>query len=79
MENFPQIRENEFALMFADRNTGILLDEKFMWNFHMDKKVYKIFNSFEKVKEYVEPIISSRSDIDYVVYDCDENVISFSK
>ena len=45
MEKFPNLNSNQVAMVFADPNTGHVLDVKFNLAINKDQSCYLIFNS----------------------------------
>lgn len=71
MEPFPKLQENEFAALFVDKNTGIVLDSEQKYA-RDNTKSYFTFNSFEEAKKFCEIRIKENTNLEYHIYDYSE-------
>lgn len=77
MQEFPKLQINQVALMRADKNTGIVIDENFDFALRKDQKVYSVYNSYEEALTYANRISSERINVEIVIYDHNKEVIKF--
>lgn len=77
MTNFPTIHDDQVALARAQKATGIILDEEFNIDISELKKVFTIFEGIQEAIDYIETIKSIRKDIEFIIYDKNQLVISF--
>ena len=75
MEKFPNLNSNQVAMVFADPNTGHVLDVKFNLAINKDQSCYLIFNSKIEAIEYASQIVLN-NNVECVVYDSQQNVLS---
>jgi hypothetical protein len=73
--HFPQLSENEVALLRAEKNTGIIIDDKFDRHVSENQVYYSVFESYNAAIQYINSI--SRQDIEYVIYGKNEEIILF--
>ena len=77
MEKFPKIECGQVALMRADKNTGIVMDEKFEHALTDEQKVYTVFDSHDSAIEYAKRISSERKYVEIVIYGQNMEVLTF--
>ncbi len=77
MTNFPTLQENQVALARAQKATGIILDEQF--NVHISElnEVYTIFEGMQQAIAYVDSVKGTRNDVEFIIYDRNQSVLSF--
>ena len=75
MRQFPILKENEVVLVRADYNTGIVLDENFIYATNDNQKVYTIFNTLEDAKEYAKKLLLKNKEFEFVIYNRKKEVI----
>ena len=68
MEKFPQLNGDQVALLRAEVNTGIILDENYIYATKEEKKVYTVFESLEKAIEFAKTITQGRPNVEYGIY-----------
>ena len=68
MEKFPQLKNEQVALLRADINTGIVLDKDYIYATKSDQEVYAVFDHIDSAIEFAKSIISERSDVECGIY-----------
>ena len=69
MENFPNLKAGQVALLRAETNTGIVLDEKFKRATKEEQKAYTIYNDVNDAILAAQNIIVERRDIECAIFD----------
>ena len=77
MDKFPSVNEKQVVLLRSDYNTGDVLDEGFVSDIKMERKVYTIFNCIDESMAYIKAVFSRRDDIEFIVYDADKKVLKY--
>ncbi|WP_207513117.1 hypothetical protein [Longitalea luteola] len=72
---FPQLSEKEVALVRAEKNTGIIVDDKFERHISESQVYYSVFESYEAALQYINSI--SRKDIEFIIYGKNQEVLLF--
>lgn len=75
MEKFPKLEQYQVALLRADVNTGIVLDDNYEVATKDIQKVYSIFDSVDDGINYIKLVFNIRDDIEFVIYDFNNEVI----
>jgi hypothetical protein len=68
MEKFPQLKNQQVALLRADINTGIVLDKYYAYATNSNQEVYAVFDHIDSAIRFAKSIISERSDIECGIY-----------
>lgn len=68
MEEFPKLRNGQFALLRADRNTGHVLDIDFKLKVDEGQKVYSIFDSLDEAISFGKQLTVLNTQIEFVIY-----------
>jgi|GEM_PF-312972 hypothetical protein len=77
---FPKIKKSEYAVLMADSNTGVVLDIYFdIYYKSSNQIVYKVFSSLEEVKEFIKETLKQRENIEFMVYDNNENIVELQE
>ena len=65
MEPFPNLTNNQVALIRADKKTGHVLDERLLLTLDDNQKVYTVFDSLNKAQIFAVEIVifSSKEDV----------------
>lgn len=78
---FPILNENEFAVLMANCQTGIVLDINL--NTYLDgienQDVYSIFEDIQKAKEFINRIAEQNDKIEFIIYNSKKEMIEFIK
>ena len=78
---FPTLKENEFTVLMANCETGIVLDVNF--NIHQNnmenQEVYSIFENIQQAKEFINRTSEEHDKIEFIIYDSKQEVIEFIK
>lgn len=76
---FPKIKKSEYAVLMADSN-GVILDIYFdIYYKSSNQIVYKVFSSLEEVREFIKETLKQKENIEFIVYDNNENVVRFEQ
>lgn len=75
MNDFPKIKDSQLVLVRALSNTGQVLDEKFHLKLNDSQNIYTIFNSIEEVELYVKAMFNERIDIEFWLYDYNNEML----
>lgn len=68
---FPQMKQGEVALIFADINTGIVVDANF--DIIQDgQPMYTVFDNIDKATAYAKGILHKNPKLEFVIYDVNE-------
>lgn len=68
MNNFPNIKPNQVALLYADRNTGIILNRNFKYNINSNELEFTIFNSKIEADIFCKKIVELNPSIECNIY-----------
>lgn len=68
MEKFPELKNEQVALLRADINTGIVLDKDYINATRSDQEVYAVFDNIECAIKFAKSVISERNDIECGIY-----------
>jgi hypothetical protein len=68
MEKFPLLKNEQVALLRADINTGIVLDENYIYATRSDQKVYDVFDHIDSAIKFAKRILSERRDVECGIY-----------
>lgn len=77
MENFPDLKNTEVALMRSDALTGHVLDDEYVVALNDVQKVYTIFIDIQLALKYAESIISTKVNIECVIYGKNQVVMHY--
>lgn len=72
---FPKIKESEYAVLVANKDTGVILDIDFDIYISDNQIVYRIFSNIESVNQFIKDISEHREDIEIIVYDNNQNIV----
>ena len=76
---FPKIKKSEYAVLMADSN-GVILDIYFdIYYKSSNQIVYKVFSSLDEVEEFIKETLRQKENIEFIVYDNNENVVRFEQ
>ena len=68
-ENFPIIEKNQVAVLYADYNTGIILNTNLKYNLNQKALEYLLFNSLDDAKIHCFEKIKAHPNIECIIYD----------
>ena len=77
MEQFPELINGQVALLRADINTGIVLDEEYKYATKPDQRVYTIFNGIDEALGFTKQILVENKKIECVIYAFDQKVLHY--
>ncbi len=64
----------------ADSNTGVVLDIYFDIYYKSSNQIaYKVFSSLDEVEEFIKETLKQKENIEFIVYDNNENVVRFEQ
>ena len=75
MKTFPVIKENQFVLVRAYYDSGIILDENLNVVISDEQNCYTIFNSMNEVIDYAKALVNQRGDIECNIYNSSDKPI----
>ena len=69
--DFSSLSENEYAVVLADRNTGIVLNPDTLerWNGRFGGRSYLIAQSLEEAEQIAEKLLSAKAETEAAIYD----------
>ncbi|RZL37984.1 MAG: hypothetical protein EOO96_03885 [Pedobacter sp.] len=68
MEKFPELKNEQVALLRADINTGIILDKDYVYATTINQEVYTVFDNVKSAIKFAKSIISERNDVECGIY-----------
>lgn len=68
MGSFPELKEDQVAIMRAKLSTGHVLDEYFIAATKTEQKVYTVFLNLNDGINAAKKIVSERRDVECVIY-----------
>ncbi|CAD7805318.1 hypothetical protein CHRY9390_01349 [Chryseobacterium aquaeductus] len=79
--NFPTLKENEFTVLMANGETGIVLDINFnvYQNNNENQHVYSIFDNIQEAREFINGISGEYDKIEFIIYNSKQEVVEFIK
>jgi len=75
MEKFPKLTDQQVTLLRADVNSGIVLDENYVYATKQEQTVYTIFRNVDEALEVAKSIVLERQNVEYGIYGVDEKII----
>jgi len=66
---FPKINNTQVAVLFAELNTGIILNHEFKRHIDPSEDPYFIFETISEAETFCEQVISDRVSIEFHIYD----------
>lgn len=75
MEKFPELRDQQVVLLRADINTGIVLDENYVYATNQKQTVYTIFENVDEALKVAKRIVLERQNVECGIYGIDEKII----
>jgi hypothetical protein len=77
MRQFPDLNDDQVAIMRADSLTGHVLDESFLLAVDDCQTVYTIADSLEDAIGIVDDLKAKNANVEFVIYGKDEVVLKF--
>ncbi|WP_316812582.1 DUF416 family protein [Pedobacter heparinus] len=74
---FPKQKNGEYTLSRADRNTGIVLNEKFKYAGSDHERVYTEFGNIEEAINTAREIAKANATVEIYVYDHNEQLVCY--
>jgi hypothetical protein len=78
MESFPLLKHNQVALLRADKNTGIVLDDQLSFALNDSQKVFSVFDSLNDAIFFADDFLSFNQKVEVVIYSDNEEVLFHS-
>jgi hypothetical protein len=78
MESFPLLKHNQVALLRADKNTGIVLDDQLSFALNDSQKVFSVFDSLNDAIVFADDFLSFNQKVEVVIYSDNEEVLFHS-
>ncbi len=75
MKSFPKIKNDEFIVMYCERNTGIVLDVLFNRCINDTQEVYQVFSNLEMAVRHAKNVIDERNYVECNIYDYEKKAI----
>ncbi|OHT43948.1 hypothetical protein [Flavobacterium tructae] len=78
---FPTLKENEFAVLMAHCETGIVLDVNFntYQNNVVNQNTYSVFADIQQTKEFINRISEEHDKIEFIIYNSKQELYEFVK
>jgi hypothetical protein len=77
LEKFPGLKSGQVALMRADINTGIVLDDQYHYATTPMQHVYTVYASSEEGLRSAKAIVIERGNVECVLYDEGEKLLYY--
>lgn len=77
MEKFPELKNNQVALLRANSQTGQVVNELLNLAVNDEQIVYTVFNGYHEALEAAKSIRIKEKDIECVVYGKDQEVLFY--
>jgi len=74
---FPELKENEVALVRAEQRTGHVLDEEFNLAMKEEQVVFSIFENEDEALNYAKSVLQKRPNLKCVIYGLNETVLHY--
>lgn len=68
MEKFPELKNEQVALLRADINTGVVLDKDYIYATTISQEVYTVFDNVDSAIKFAKAIMLERYDIECGIY-----------
>jgi len=75
MQQFPELKNNQVALLRADARTGHVLDETLKVITHDQQKVYVVFSSYYDAVKFANAAMEVEKSVEFIVYGKNEEVL----
>lgn len=77
MQQFPDLKDNQVALLRAELKTGHVVDEEFKLVTTDTQTVYTIFDDVESALSFVRKELVVKKEFEFVVYRKDRSVVDY--
>ncbi|MEZ2443010.1 hypothetical protein AB6805_14905 [Chitinophaga sp. RCC_12] len=77
IEAFPQLKNNEVALLRAKRKTGHVIDDNFQLAVSISQRVFTVFDDVNTALHFAKEIIKRNNDIEVCIYEKDNVLLHF--
>ena len=77
MQPFPELKDNQVALLRAELKTGHVVDENFNLAISDTQEVYTIFDDVETAVAFVKKTSEINKEFEFVIYGKDKSVINY--
>jgi hypothetical protein len=75
MKKFPNLNDKQVAVVFADANTGHVLDDEFNLAINENQNVYSVFETLEDALISINQAFNININIEAIVYNQQRNVL----
>ena len=77
---FPDLNKNEFAVVMADNNTGIILDtNQKLYRNNSGNSACSIFENINDARDFIEKIAMTNDKIEFMIYDYNQQLVDIIK
>lgn len=78
---FPTLKENEFTVLMAHCETGIVLDKNIniYLNNVVNQNTYSVFGDIQQAKEFINRVSEEHDKIEFIIYNSKQEVYEFIK
>ena len=73
--DFPKLSIKQVALIRAECNTGIILDENFRRHISAQQTFYSVFETYENALKYIKSI--SMKDVEFTIYNQNRQILLY--
>jgi hypothetical protein len=77
MNGFPQLMNNQVALIRAQYSTGHVLDEKLNLAITDNQEVYSIFDDLSIAIEFANKLILTNNNIECAIYGKEQGIVKY--
>ncbi|MDP4258866.1 MAG: hypothetical protein Q8937_11620 [Bacteroidota bacterium] len=77
MQQFPELKENQVALLRCRLRTGHVIDENFRLAISDDQLAYTVFDDVDSALHFAIKMVLSNNEIECVIYGRDKEVIKY--
>lgn len=78
MQAFPKLKNDQIALLRAERTTGHVVDINLSLVISEQQEVYSIFENVDLARSYITSFLKTDDRFEYVLYNKDKVVVSFT-
>ncbi len=75
IQQFPVLKENQFALLRNDLYTGVVKDVNIIDATKLNQEVYTVYESFQDAVERAEKIVIEYDFIECFIFDATKKII----
>lgn len=75
MKEFPKLIGEQIALLKADVNTGVVLDDNYNYSINPNDRVYVVFANKDEALKIAKTIVLERKNVECGLYDLNQKMI----